>query len=280
MEVAYWQLFVIASVLIGCVLKGPRVAFWISAVWTAWTLAVLVYLPLVAIQLLSAWGTYLACRRFVEWRSQAKEQRALREASEQRTSELQRELNELLADNDLPEPGRTRIESLIAGELSGLSFVQGRDHYSLLLSSIQESKHTLCILSGWIGAPLLEHPVQDALRSALARGVNVYIGYGWESMSGSHELSDIAKRAKKSLESLQEHARRRLPGHLYLSQFPNHEKELVVDDEYVVIGSHNWLSNKTFRNTERSVVIFSHTSAGSECRRITALVKQGQEAVA
>ncbi len=61
-------------------------------------------------------------------------------------------------------------------------------------------------------------------------------------------------------------------GKLHISQFPNHEKILVVDTKVVYIGSNNWLSNKQFKNTERSIKISSEKYAQAEKQRVISMV--------
>jgi phosphatidylserine/phosphatidylglycerophosphate/cardiolipin synthase-like enzyme len=82
-------------------------------------------------------------------------------------------------------------------------------------------------------------------------------------------------RALSDLRSLQQKAERYgYRGRIQIGKFPNHEKILVVDDDFVVCGSNNWLSNTGFRNSERSVVVRSPDFARVERERVSKLVSE------
>jgi phosphatidylserine/phosphatidylglycerophosphate/cardiolipin synthase-like enzyme len=59
-----------------------------------------------------------------------------------------------------------------------------------------------------------------------------------------------------------------------VAKFANHEKVLVVDDAYCIIGSNNWLSNSAFRNSERSVLVRIPSFTSEEAKRVEAIVRQ------
>lgn len=74
-----------------------------------------------------------------------------------------------------------------------ISFVSGDQHYEVLEDVLIEANENVSILSGWIGSPLLDPRIQEAFSEALKRGVNIRIGFGWESSAG-HDLSPIGKQ--------------------------------------------------------------------------------------
>lgn len=270
MEVVYWQLFVVGSVLTAYVVWGDRASLWVAIAWTGWTLLSLAYFPLVLIQLFFAWGSYFAARFIRISIQSALEERTLRKLKEGELRDLKSHLETVLRNSNVSSSARDAVVSVASQEPNRISFIHGEAHYKTLVQAIVEAKQLLCVLSGWIGSPLLDQEIQTALRDALRRGVSVYIGYGWEGSAKGHELNGNARKARRFLDRL---AGERTSGRILIAEFPNHEKALVCDDAFVVIGSNNWLSNRAFRNSERSVLVRSTSIATSEARRIIEMVK-------
>jgi len=110
------------------------------------------------------------------------------------------------------------------------------------------------VLSGWVHNKVADKQFINELRKALERGVEVYLGFGYKDSKGRHNLLPGSKKALSELASLGK-ASREMKGALYVGRFNNHQKVLIQYKQKVVCGSHNWLSNKTFRNKERSLVV-------------------------
>ena len=128
--------------------------------------------------------------------------------------------------------------------------IEGKAHKKELIDSINNSKKDLIILSGWITdyVVIKDENFLPSLISALQKGVNVYLGYGYERF-GKHE-SQYATAALKEFESLEEKY-----SNLNIRVFANHQKILIKDDEYIICGSFNWLSNNKVTNKEASFKI-------------------------
>ena len=270
MEVVYWQLFVVVSVAFAFIIFGRRAAFWVCIAWTAWTLIALFYLPLVMIQLASCWITYLVLRSTANLFASLREERAIRRERDLAIKELKKQVDAFVRSPEATSSQRKAINSLAKAAPEKLSFVSGADHYELLKASFASARESVSILSGWIGSPVMDPDVQVVIRSALERGVTVHIGFGWESSSG-HELSSVAQQAYSFLSSLSTKGGGK---GLILAKFPNHEKILVCDRSFVVIGSNNWLSNRAFKNSERSLRVDSKHYAAIESERVQTLVRK------
>jgi hypothetical protein len=137
------------------------------------------------------------------------------------------------------------------------SVISDNGHWEALKSAVSESHKTLCVLSGFISNSVINEEIISLLRKALARGVKIYLGYGYE-FGGEHRKTIEAKLALERLEEL----RGQNSGEcgLYIKEFANHSKLVVVDDKYVIYGSNNWLSNRRGKNDELSRVIESKFS--------------------
>ncbi len=133
-------------------------------------------------------------------------------------------------------------------------------HRDIFLRTIDKAKNIVVIYSGWATDYSINLTFKNHLKEALLRGVDFYLGYGYVDSKKTKQV-DKEKRiqAEKSLKSLQEwSATIQSKGKLYILKFPNHKKILTCDDEYIICGSYNWLSNnKVARNEEFSVQIFN-----------------------
>jgi phosphatidylserine/phosphatidylglycerophosphate/cardiolipin synthase-like enzyme len=250
-EVITYQLIVVATIW-AAYRVSPRVGFWAAVAWSAETLILLFFPPLIFIQLVVVWGTYFVLN------SNA--------AKTRRIDQLEQQLR------DHPLATRERLRTL---DPTHLEFISGREHQRLLHQGIQASRDQLCVLSGWISHKVVDSVFLGELESALMRGVSVFLAYGFEDSQGTHSESRTTKQALSSLRGLQQKSERYgYRGKLHVGKFPNHEKILVKDHNFVVCGSNNWLSNTRFRNSERSVVVRHPDFARAEGERVAKLVSE------
>lgn len=259
MEVVIWQLFVIGSVVVAYASKGRKAAFWVCLAWTAWTILAVFMLPLVLIQLFFCWGTYGVCNWIASLTSSVRSKDA-------EIDDLKRRVESILASSDIPDRQAQILRDALTNARASLEVIAGSEHFDRLKRAIAEAKTSVCILSGWIGSPMLDAEIQRLLRAAVKRGVRIFLGFGWESSSG-HEMTPTAKSALSFLGSLDR-------TRVMVAQFANHEKVLVVDDSYCIIGSNNWLSNSSFRNSERSVLVRIPSFASEEAKRVEGIVRK------
>jgi len=187
-------------------------------------------------------------------------------AQNAKIDDLVRIVESIRASRDITDRQAQVLEKALTNSTTSFEVIDGSEHFKVLIRAFAEAKNTICILSGWIGSPLLDAEIQMQFRAAVNRGVRIFLGFGWESSSG-HEMSPTAKSALNFVRSF---GSRRI----MVAQFANHEKVLVVDDAYCIIGSNNWLSNSTFRNSERSVLVRIPSFASEEAMRVETIVRQ------
>lgn len=134
-----------------------------------------------------------------------------------------------------------------------------------LYKALDETEDRIVILSGWISKYVVDEKLIDKILKALERGVQIYIGYGWEkSNSSQHEPWQSSKEPIKLLRDIQS----KHYGRLLVEEFPNHQKCIISDSSYIIVGSHNWLSNNKYKNQEFSLKIFSQRLANDEFERV------------
>ncbi len=217
--------------------------------WTAFTAVNLFYPPLIIIQLGVIWGTYFALKSNDEKNTKISE---LEELSKELPSQVQRQIEIVSTDYK-------RI-------LSGI------EHFEYLHSQVRSAKTSITILSGWLSSRVVDACFVELLESKLERGLSVHIGYGWQDSRGEHNSGNDSREALASLGPLA----RMFPNQLYVAEYATHEKILVIDSEVVVFGSANWLSNKKYKNSERSIVVTDSSIAQSEETRISRLVRDNR----
>lgn len=136
-------------------------------------------------------------------------------------------------------------------------------HDAALLRAFEDSKETLCIRSGWVSKTVINDKMLELMDKTLSRGVCIYIETGWKSSINPYSSeSEHHKMARQRLLHLQEKYRSKLAqdvtsevGQLIFAAVKTHIKEVIVDGQYYIAGSNNWLSNQRHFNKEASHII-------------------------
>jgi hypothetical protein len=250
MEVIYYQLIIIVTVGLTYLIGGRKKALYVSIFWTAWTVVLLLYPPLVVTQLGFTWGTFALC--------------AFMAGNRQEINELKAALS------TYPASMQNRVEDHARG--CTIDKIIGKAHKRELSSAAKEASRELVILSGWLTSSVVNDLFVRTLEDAMSRGVKIYIGYGWEDWNGSHSESASSADAIFRLNAL----KKKNPNAIHIAKFANHQKILIKDNDYIICGSNNWLSNNAFRNSEISMKIYSPSLASSESERFKREVEQGE----
>lgn len=259
MAVIKWQIAVLLTVAFARVLH-PHAGAAAAVGWTLWSISQVRSPLLLTIQVGFAWGAFLLTDAYLKRRAEVRERDSEIQQKDSEIEGLRRELD------TLTQASRDRIRSLPSGELA---FLHGPQHRRALLRAVETAKNRLTILSGWVSVSVVDEQLLRALWDAIQRGVQVEVGYGFQGFSGETSTSRAAERAIAALEQLDAAAKSRdLQGGLRLHRFPNHEKIILIDSTTLICGSHNWLSNGRFDNSERSIVVKDRTVVAVESERI------------
>jgi hypothetical protein len=140
----------------------------------------------------------------------------------------------LRAEMDALRAEKAKVEAeLNAIELRHLEV---HEHRPLFEASLTSAKKRLVIVSPWIRDQVLTGGRLHRIRSLVEKGVDVYIGYGLgEDTKSGKDKGENAISFLKALASKHRNLHFRELG-------DTHAKILLVDDEFAVIGSFNWLS--------------------------------------
>jgi hypothetical protein len=159
-------------------------------------------------------------------------------------------LEDVLRRGDFAPEWIERIRDTSQSSNANPEWIWDNEHLEALRKALSDATSQIYIYSGWLNVDVIETLDHD-LRTAIRRGVRVYVGYGWESPSGGQSPSHRELRALDHLHriSVTTHQHR----NPLIRRFPNHSKLLVCDEAYVICGSANWLSNSGYHNREVSV---------------------------
>ncbi|MDB4068601.1 phospholipase D-like domain-containing protein [Pseudomonadales bacterium] len=248
MEVVFYQIFIAATIVATNFFKREGLLL-VCGIWSFFTLANLFFPPLIFVQLGVIWGTYFLLKN-----SDGKSRRIT-------------ELEELTSA--LPEGVKAQVE-IVSTDYKQL--LSGVEHYSYMRSAIQSSTKSVTILSGWLSARVVDREFVKLLREKLEEGVFFRIGYGWQDSQGAHKAGNDLDKALSELRKLAND----FPNQLKVAEYATHEKMLVIDGKTVVFGSANWLSNRQYKNSERSIVVIDVAIAESEEHRISELVQENR----
>lgn len=147
--------------------------------------------------------------------------------------------------------------------------ITGDQHRTILDDAIRDAKRFLCIRSGFLSSRVLDASMSEMLANAARREVEITIEYGRLGyLQSTDSLWDRERArehhtAEQNLKTLFNLLNGEGIQHR-LSYGPTwtHIKELAVDDEWLVVGSFNWLSNQKITRGESSLRIRDALMAG------------------
>jgi hypothetical protein len=126
--------------------------------------------------------------------------------------------------------------------------LQTAEHGPWLAKAFAEARETIVIISPWLKVRVVR-PLLAAMKDALERGCEVWIGHGMPTSAFHQDRSD--EEAVRLIDALQRSGRL-----IRVDNLGTHEKVLVCDDEFFVTTSYNWLSYDGKDRREHGVVQF------------------------
>lgn len=135
------------------------------------------------------------------------------------------------------------------------------NHYNLLKTTLSTAKKSICIFSPWITNYVVNDEFKKLLSTAINSNVDIKICFGYKKTDFSideiekivqldYSFNDYQKQnIYESIKFLGDKL-----GNNLLYKPPIHTKLLLVDEKFLFIGSHNWLSNSGNTNDERDEI--------------------------
>ncbi|RPI30124.1 MAG: hypothetical protein EHM70_14660, partial [Chloroflexota bacterium] len=155
-----------------------------------------------------------------------------------------------------------------AGELQGVTLVRNANYLDFSRHLIQNAKK-------WVFAQLFFFQVEgqnspgrqllDDLAVAWGRGVDVRLILDTDLPEDFHGASSLNANALAALQVAG------VPYRLDMSGVTSHCRTLQVDDDQLLLGSHNWTPNSLYLMEEASLYIEGTGLAGKECARFLQL---------
>jgi hypothetical protein len=170
-----------------------------------------------------------------------------------------RKITDLLNDRSYACPKCKKSNWAFAG-YKDTEIVTDAEHRLELRAAFKNAKQELCIASGFLSSYVVDSGFIRDLETALRRNVKVKLIFS-DARSHSDWMAAGYREALNSLEFLADNY-----SSLELIQKHTHQKGIVVDDQYAISGSFNFLSNKRVDRQESSTKIYD-TSAIDQFRR-------------
>ncbi|MBY8913762.1 hypothetical protein KY305_13540 [Bacillus sp. YC2] len=122
-----------------------------------------------------------------------------------------------------------------------------KEHYKFLCEALKRAERSITIISPWITNYVVNGEFFTLLHETLNRGVKVKVMFGFEetglSLDKLGKIVDIDnKNANQGTKKALEYLYHTLGNQLIYCP-PLHTKLILIDDGFLIIGSHNWLSN-------------------------------------
>jgi hypothetical protein len=179
------------------------------------------------------------------------ESQMLRDERDSEIAELRRQREELQEQRDALQKQLDRSE---------VEFIGTEQHRLMLEKALNDAQNEVIIISPWMNRRAVDSALVELMAAAISRGVRIRIGYGYRSGNPSEE-----QRARANAEDVKWEIRRRI-GESPLMDIRDiggtHQKILVCDRNFGIVGSLNWLSYRGDRDAgyrpETSSVLRNH----------------------
>ena len=162
-------------------------------------------------------------------------------------------ITDILNDRKFPCPDCGSVNWAFAGYRDN-EVVTGDAHKVELENALQNCRLELLIASGFLCSYVVNEVFKRKLEATLARGVAVTLVFS-DARSHSNWHASGYSAALKMLEDLSAKH-----GNLRLIQKNTHQKGMVVDQQYAIVGSFNFLCNDSVNKEETSTKVSDSAS--------------------
>nr|WP_229522495.1 AAA domain-containing protein [Paenibacillus monticola] len=165
--------------------------------------------------------------------------------------------------NDKQEKENDIFSAYIREHIPQHLILSPEEHYQVLIEAMRYATKSIVIFSPWIMPYVVNDEFIDIAKAAMEKNVELRIGFGYKGGKGidindvnSIVLKDYIYGEKSDIE-LSISKLKEVMGEALQYIPPIHSKILLVDDKYLFIGSHNWLSKigKVSKRDEVSCLI-------------------------
>ena len=248
----------------------------VSIFWICWTLGVsVIFVGIKVRQFSELWFyqiietilAFIICYGIINWL----------DSKDKKISEQKKDIDNFIADKDRID-NKEIIDHIQSSKNVNLKVLANlSQHRQIFFNTLGQATNSICILSGTATSYVVNEDFKISLKEALKRGVNVYLGYGYRSNYHDQQKKNYELTAENDLKNFVKEAKNENhKGKIFLAEYKNHSKILICDDEYVVCGSFNWLSNAAGQNIERSYIIYDKKIVLKESQLIKNFIKNNK----
>ncbi len=158
--------------------------------------------------------------------------------------ELEDEIRRLKEDLTRAQGEREAAVSQIQLSMDNApAFLRTEEHRPLLKRALQEAKREVIVISPWMNLRAVDHELCTLIGDALRRGVRLRIGYGIGQNNPGSDAERKRRNARDVISKIEKYAGDAPKELLDIANvLETHEKILICDNSFGVMGSFNWLS--------------------------------------
>lgn len=164
--------------------------------------------------------------------------------------------------NQLSPRENTKFEKIFRPYLNDVNILEDKYHYQLLLSLFENSETSVSVVCPWVTKSVIKDEFIENIKNfkAAKKDYNIVFGYkdSKDTLNSDKEIRSIIERDNQfafgknlELEMQQLLHLKEVMGESLIYRPPLHSKALIVDNEYLLIGSHNWLSKQGQKKGDR-----------------------------
>lgn len=164
--------------------------------------------------------------------------------------------------NGLDDKNDNKFNQIFKPFLNSVNILEDKNHYQLLLSLFNSAEKSISVVCPWITKSVIKDDFIENIQSFISSKKNYKIVFGYkaskDSLNTKEEIESIIKRDnqfargdKLNDELMQLEKLKNVMGANLIYRPPLHSKVLIVDNEYLLMGSHNWLSKQGQRKGDR-----------------------------
>lgn len=136
-------------------------------------------------------------------------------------------------NNTTPEIIKEKIQPIEEVSISDGKTIEVDEHKRYFIYILENAKRSICIQSPWINWRTLQI-YKEYIENAVKRGVRVTVKYGMKPRNRFDKIG-IDKESQKFFDSLGK-------DNFRLIKTDDHSKIVICDDDFMIMGSFNWLS--------------------------------------
>lgn len=153
-----------------------------------------------------------------------------------------------------------KFEKLFRPYLNSVDIIEDKNHYKLLLNLFEEAESSVVVVCPWMTKYVVDEEYIDKIQAFQENKKEYSIVFGYKKSSDTlksrDEIKSIIKRDYSFSKDIDEEADRimrlkKVMGENLIYRPPLHTKAMIIDNEYLLIGSHNWLSKNGQQNGDR-----------------------------